>query len=133
MAETVRALYTIVGDMLDEQPREMMQCGLVVIKPTIGKTLVLMHIVAFNVPLSEIREWTRRYYEMDVVVAERNEGTYPDDYMPSASVVGFPVDVQAYILNALTFAVEKFVEMTIELELESCVFVINRVYLDGCQ
>ncbi|KAL5390604.1 hypothetical protein DPSP01_001679 [Paraphaeosphaeria sporulosa] len=78
MAETVRALYTIVGDMLDEQPREMMQCGLVVIKPTIGKTLVLMHIVAFNVPLSEIREWTRRYYEMDVVVAERNEGTYPD-------------------------------------------------------
>jgi hypothetical protein len=126
--ENIRRVYDIAADTLDTQPPGMMQYGAVLVNPAVSKAPVLIHNVVFNGPLSGIKEWSRRYHELDGVDVVREEGTYLDisrwiqidaeslvcnlqDYMPGAGVMRFPVDVPAYNITALQLTVKRFVEM----------------------
>lgn len=127
--ENVKRVYEIAQEMLDTQPKGMLQYALVLLNPEVSKEPIILHHVVYNGPLSELAELTKAYHDLEPIAVAKEESTYVDipryvqvdkdnmvcklqDAMPGAGIIRFPVNVKRYNIDALAKAVEHFTTVT---------------------
>jgi hypothetical protein len=147
--ENIRAVYTHARRLMATQPEGLFLYGLVLTNPLVSDEPVIMKHVIWNGPLSEIRQFTQGFHDLNPLDVGAEEGELPDvsrylqvdkdsvvcharEFVPGPGIPRFPTDMKEYNIDAVVDAVEKFRELTVSVkELAGSFFMLEQYSTQG--